>query len=62
MSWQSKVACWLLRRQFRPETLRPVIDAARARRLTKLRVRVPRRAPAGKSRRHRSTPTAQPAS
>lgn len=46
MSWQSKVACWLLRRQFRPETLRPVIDPARARRLTKLRVRVPRRAPA----------------
>ncbi|MHA7573555.1 alpha/beta hydrolase, partial [Burkholderia pseudomallei] len=40
MSWQSKVACWLLRRQFRPETLRPVIDPARARRLTKLRVRV----------------------
>ncbi|MDN7673189.1 alpha/beta hydrolase [Burkholderia oklahomensis] len=47
MSWQSKVACWLLRRQFRPETLRPVIDPARARRLANLRMRVPRRPPTG---------------
>ncbi|MBU9650804.1 alpha/beta hydrolase [Burkholderia multivorans] len=49
MSWQSRVACWLLRWQFRPETLRPVLDPARARRFTDLRMRtiVPRRAPSG---------------
>ncbi|RQS59638.1 alpha/beta hydrolase [Burkholderia sp. Bp8986] len=47
MSWQSKFACWLLRRQFRPETTRPVLDPARARRFTDLRMVVPRRAPSG---------------
>ncbi|PCE31740.1 alpha/beta hydrolase [Burkholderia ubonensis] len=47
MSWQSKFACWLLRWQFRPETARPVLDPARARRFTDLRMWVPRRAPAG---------------
>jgi len=47
MSWQSKFACWLLRRQFRPETMRPVIDHVRARRFTEWRVRVPHRAPSG---------------
>ncbi|WDR90250.2 alpha/beta hydrolase [Burkholderia ambifaria] len=47
MSWQSKFACWLLRWQFRPETTRPVLDPARARRFTDLRMIVPRRAPSG---------------
>ncbi|CAN0623477.1 Acetyl-hydrolase [Burkholderia multivorans] len=47
MSWQSKFACWLLRRQFRPETMRPVIDPVRARRFTEWRMRVPHRAPPG---------------
>jgi epsilon-lactone hydrolase len=31
MSWQSAVACWLLRRQFRPETLKPHVSVERAR-------------------------------
>ncbi|WP_175836924.1 alpha/beta hydrolase [Burkholderia anthina] len=47
MSWQSRFACWLLRWQFRPETTRPVLDPARARRFTELRMIVPRRAPSG---------------
>ncbi|MBN3800553.1 alpha/beta hydrolase, partial [Burkholderia sp. Ac-20392] len=47
MSWQSKFACWLLRWQFRPETTREVLDPARARRFTDLRMVVPRRAPSG---------------
>lgn len=47
MSWQSKLACWLLRWQFRPETTRPVLDPARARRFTDRRMIVPRRAPSG---------------
>ncbi|WP_179401278.1 alpha/beta hydrolase [Burkholderia guangdongensis] len=47
MSWQSKVACWLLRWQFHPETTRPVVEPERARRFTRLRMRVPRRAPSG---------------
>ncbi|WP_323122784.1 alpha/beta hydrolase [Burkholderia alba] len=47
MSWQSKLACWLLRRQFRPETLKPVIDPAHARKLVARRMRMPRRAPLG---------------
>ncbi|WP_321788385.1 alpha/beta hydrolase [Burkholderia pyrrocinia] len=47
MSWQSKFACWLLRRQFRPETTREVLDPVRARRFTDLRMVVPRRAPLG---------------
>ncbi|MBT2793485.1 alpha/beta hydrolase [Paraburkholderia strydomiana] len=34
MSWQSVVACWLLRRQFRPQTLKPHIDVEKARALT----------------------------
>ncbi|MDF3098451.1 alpha/beta hydrolase [Burkholderia semiarida] len=47
MSWQSKFACWLLRWQFRPETTREVLDPARARRFTDLRMIVPRRPPSG---------------
>ncbi|HTH75934.1 MAG TPA: alpha/beta hydrolase [Trinickia sp.] len=31
MSWQSAVACWLLKKQFRPETLKPHVSVARAR-------------------------------
>lgn len=34
MSWQSVVACWILRRQFRPQTLKPHIDVEKARALT----------------------------
>ncbi|CAN7187036.1 MULTISPECIES: alpha/beta hydrolase [Paraburkholderia] len=46
MSWQSALACWILRRQFRPETLKPRIDVERARALTAKRVWSPR-VPAG---------------
>ncbi|NKJ51031.1 alpha/beta hydrolase [Burkholderia sp. SG-MS1] len=42
MSWQSALACWYLRRQFRPETLAPRIDVAKARALTAKRVWSPR--------------------
>lgn len=42
MSWQSALACWYLRRQFRPETLKPHIDVERARALTARRVWSPR--------------------
>lgn len=42
MSWQSAIACWYLRRQFRPETLKPRIDVERARALTAKRVWSPR--------------------
>lgn len=42
MSWQSALACWFLRRQFRPETLKPHIDVERARALTAKRVWSPR--------------------
>jgi acetyl esterase/lipase len=38
MSWQSALACWYLRRQFRPETLKPRINVERARALTARRV------------------------
>ena len=46
MSWQSALACWYLRRHFRPETLKPHIDVERARALTSTRVWSPR-VPAG---------------
>ncbi|MFL9964065.1 alpha/beta hydrolase [Paraburkholderia sediminicola] len=42
MSWQSALACWYLRRQFRPETLKPRFDVERARALTAKRVWSPR--------------------
>lgn len=42
MSWQSALACWYLRRQFRPETLKPGINVERARALTARRVWSPR--------------------
>ncbi|WP_454824598.1 alpha/beta hydrolase [Paraburkholderia xenovorans] len=42
MSWQSALACWYLRRQFRPETLKPGINVERARALTAKRVWSPR--------------------
>lgn len=42
MSWQSTLACWFLRRQFRPRTLDPVIDVEHARALTAKRVWAPR--------------------
>jgi acetyl esterase/lipase len=42
MSWQSALACWYLRRQFRPETLKPRIDVERARALTARRAWSPR--------------------
>ena len=46
MSWQSALACWIVRRRMRPETAKPVIDVARARAYTARRVwspKVPRR-------------------
>ncbi|MGF6791936.1 alpha/beta hydrolase [Paraburkholderia sp. 35.1] len=42
MSWQSALACWYLRKQFRPETLKPSINVERARALTSKRVWSPR--------------------
>ncbi|MFM0335248.1 alpha/beta hydrolase [Paraburkholderia fungorum] len=42
MSWQSALACWYLRRQFRPETLKPRINVEKARALTAKRVWSPR--------------------
>lgn len=46
MSWQSALACWYLRRHFRPATLNPHVDVARARASTSKRVWTPR-VPAG---------------
>lgn len=46
MSWQSALACWYLRKQFRPQTLKPGIDVEKARALTAKRVWSPR-VPAG---------------
>ncbi|ASL43588.1 Monoterpene epsilon-lactone hydrolase [Burkholderia sp. AD24] len=42
MSWQSALATWYLRRQFRPETLKPGINVERARALTAKRAWSPR--------------------
>ncbi|HEX7932524.1 MAG TPA: alpha/beta hydrolase [Paraburkholderia sp.] len=41
MSWQSALACWFLRRQFRPQTLKPHVDVARARATTAKRAWTP---------------------
>jgi epsilon-lactone hydrolase len=38
MSWQSALACWFLRRRFRPRTAHPDTDVARARAFTSKRV------------------------
>jgi monoterpene epsilon-lactone hydrolase len=46
MSWQSTVACWFLRRQFRPATLKPEINVEHARALTAKRAWSPK-APRG---------------
>lgn len=46
MSWQSALACWFLRRQFRPATLKPEINVEGARALTAKRAWSPR-VPAG---------------
>ena len=46
MSWQSALACWYLRRQFRPATLSAKINVERARALTSKRAWSPR-VPAG---------------
>jgi epsilon-lactone hydrolase len=46
MSWQSALACWYLRRQFRPATLATTINVERARALTSKRVWSPK-VPAG---------------
>ncbi|MCC8392013.1 alpha/beta hydrolase [Paraburkholderia sp. MMS20-SJTR3] len=42
MSWQRALACWYLRRNFRPETLKPSINVDRARALTAKRVWSPK--------------------
>src|SRR5260370_7602012 len=42
MSWQSELACWVLRRRTRPETGKPRIDVARARALTSKRAWSPK--------------------
>ncbi len=47
MSWQSELACWMLRRQVRPKTLEPVIDVANSRTLAARRRIFPTRVPAG---------------
>jgi acetyl esterase/lipase len=41
MSWQSALACWFLRRQFRPQTLNSRIDVEKARALTAKRAWTP---------------------
>ena len=46
MSWQSAVACWLLKKQFRPETLKPHVSVERARAHSASRIRL-QRVPAG---------------
>lgn len=46
MSWQSALACWYLRRQFRPQTLKPDINVEKARALTAKRAWSPK-VPAG---------------
>lgn len=46
MSWQSALACWVLRRWTRPETAKPRIDVARARAMASERVWSPK-VPAG---------------
>jgi acetyl esterase/lipase len=46
LSWQSRVACWLLERQFRPETENPHASVERARARTAARIWSPR-VPAG---------------
>jgi epsilon-lactone hydrolase len=46
MSWQSSLACWFLRRQFRPATLKLEINVEHARALTAKRVWSPK-VPAG---------------
>lgn len=42
MSWQSALACWFLRKQFRPHTLRPTVSVEHARRMTSKRAWSPR--------------------
>jgi acetyl esterase/lipase len=42
MSWQSALACWILRRRMRPETGKPGIDVAQARALTSKRAWLPK--------------------
>ncbi len=42
MSWQSALACWYLRRQFRPQTLKPGVNVEKARALTSRRAWSPR--------------------
>jgi monoterpene epsilon-lactone hydrolase len=42
MSWQCALACWYLRRQFRPETQKPRINVEKARALTAKRIWSPR--------------------
>jgi len=42
MSWQSALACWYLRRRFRPRTAHPDTDVARARALTSKRAWSPK--------------------
>ncbi|MFM0099221.1 alpha/beta hydrolase [Paraburkholderia nemoris] len=42
MSWQSALACWYLRKQFRPQTLKPTINVEKARALTAKRAWSPR--------------------
>ncbi|MFM0354236.1 alpha/beta hydrolase [Paraburkholderia nemoris] len=42
MSWQSALACWYLRKQFRPQTLKPTINVEKARSLTAKRAWSPR--------------------
>jgi epsilon-lactone hydrolase len=42
MSWQCALACWFLRKQFRPQTLRPTISVEHARRMTSKRAWSPR--------------------
>ena len=59
MSWQSAVACWLLKKQFRPETLKPHVSVERARIHAAARIRRPK-VPRGWRLTERSSPSDAP--
>jgi acetyl esterase/lipase len=59
MSWQSAIACWLLKKQFRPETLKPHVSVERARAHAASRLRR-QKVPAGWRLTVRALPTDAP--
>ncbi|MFL9870452.1 alpha/beta hydrolase [Paraburkholderia megapolitana] len=59
MSWQSTIACWFIRRKFRPHTLRTTVNAEAARAVMNKGARVPR-VPAGWTLREQYGPSDAP--